>query len=218
MPTHSCELDHLVVTAPTLAAGLKWVEETLGVTPQPGGEHQRMGTHNALLRLGDKAYLEVIAPNPAAPRPDRPRWFELDRMAPDARPRLATWVARTTDIQSATVSCSTELGEVETMSRGSLDWLITIPPDGRLPGGGVFPTLIEWKTREHPPARLADQGCALRLLELFHPEPKMLRELLTCLSVDDARLAVETTPRMQPYLVVHIGTRQGLRELGGPPM
>src|ERR1700693_1602747 len=118
MSMHPCELDHLVVTSPTLAAGVKWVEETLGVMAQTGGDHPRMGTHNALLRLGDQTYLEVIAPNPTAPTPDRPRWFELDRVAPDATPRLATWVARTGDIQSATVNCSIELGEIETMSRG----------------------------------------------------------------------------------------------------
>ena len=218
MSMHSCQLDHLVITAPTLAAGLEWVEETLGVTPQAGGDHQRMGTHNALLRLGDETYLEVIAPNPAASRPDRPRWFELDRMAPDAAPRLATWVARTTDIQSATVSCSTELGEIEPMNRGSLDWLITIPPDGSLPGGGAFPTLIEWKTPEHPAARLVDQGCALSLLQLFYPAPNVLREVLACLGLADARVAHETSPGTHPYVVAHIETRQGLREIGIPGM
>lgn len=64
-------LDHLVVVAPTLAAGAQYVEERLGVVMQPGGKHPRMGTHNLLLRLGD-CYLEVIAPNPDAPAPTRP--------------------------------------------------------------------------------------------------------------------------------------------------
>jgi len=218
MSMHSCQLDHLVITAPNLAAGLEWVEQTLGVTPQAGGDHQRMGTHNALLRLGDDTYLEVIAPNPAASRPDRPRWYELDRMAPDAAPRLATWVARTTDIQSATVNCSTELGEIETMNRGSLDWLITIPPDGSLPGGGAFPTLIEWKTPEHPAARLVDQGCALSLLQLFYPAPKVLCEVLACLGLADPRVAHETPRGTYPYVVAHIETRHGLREIGIPAM
>jgi Glyoxalase-like domain len=68
----ACELDHPVITAPTLTAGTAWVESTLGVTPQPGGKHQRMATHNALLSLGDSTYLEVIAPDPAASRPEQP--------------------------------------------------------------------------------------------------------------------------------------------------
>src|SRR5438094_10599782 len=137
---------------------MEWVEVCYDETQQAGGDHQRMGNHNALLRLGDETYLEVIAPNPAASRPDRPRWFELDRMAPDAAPRLATWVARTTDIQSATVSCSTELGEIEPMNRGSLDWLITLPPERSLPGGGTWPTPSQWERQEHTPGQLVAAG------------------------------------------------------------
>src|SRR5207249_11663953 len=72
MSMHSCQLDHLVITAPTLAAGPEWGEETLGVTPQAGGGHQRMGTHNALPRHGAETYLEVIAPHPPASSPYRP--------------------------------------------------------------------------------------------------------------------------------------------------
>ena len=38
-----------------------------------------MGTHNALPRLGDKAYLGTIVIDPAnGTTPSRPRWFDLD--------------------------------------------------------------------------------------------------------------------------------------------
>ena len=87
-----CEIDHLVVTAPTLESGADHVWQALGVRPGPGEQHPRMGTHNLLLRLGESQFLEVIAPDPAAARPDRPRWFALDELAPDATPRLAGWV------------------------------------------------------------------------------------------------------------------------------
>src|ERR1700739_2059301 len=95
------QLDHIVITAPTLALGVDFVRQTLGVTPQMGGEHPRMGTHNYFLKLGEKIYLEVIAVNPNAPSPQRPRWFALDQVGPDELPRLATWVARTDDIKAA---------------------------------------------------------------------------------------------------------------------
>jgi hypothetical protein len=216
MTDRTCQLDHLVVTAPTLAAGVEWVHAILGVEPQAGGEHPRMGTHNALVRLGSATYLEVIAPDPGAPTPGRPRWFELDRLARDAAPRLATWVARTDEIQSTVAGCPYEFGVIEPMSRASLKWLISIPPDGSLPGGGAFPTLIEWRTQEHPAARLDELGSALRLLELFHPEPGSLRELLRCLGLRDRVAVRETRPSERPYLVAHIETRQGLRSIGGP--
>src|SRR5690606_1679690 len=71
-----------------------------------GGEHPRMATHNRLLRLGDTLYLEVIAPNPAAPAPGRPRWFGLDGLGPQSPPSLATWVVRCTDIRASAAAAS----------------------------------------------------------------------------------------------------------------
>ena len=75
------ELDHLAVSGETLEAGRAHVEDALGVTLQPGGQHRHFGTHNLLLGLEDGLYLEVITVDPSAPDPDYPRWFDLDRFA-----------------------------------------------------------------------------------------------------------------------------------------
>src|SRR5712691_13457083 len=115
-----CCIDHITITAPSLAVGVEFVRRALGVTPQVGGEHPRMGTHNFLLRLGDSVFLEVISQNPSAPKPERPRWFELDNLEAHTPPKLATWVARTTDMYSTLAACSEPLGKVEPMSRGQL--------------------------------------------------------------------------------------------------
>ena len=50
-------LDHLVVAADTLGNGEDYLESVLGVRPQRGGRHAAMGTHNSLLRLGERCYL-----------------------------------------------------------------------------------------------------------------------------------------------------------------
>ena len=81
-PAPVSRIDHIAVTAPSLALGAAWLEQVLGVAPQPGGEHPLMGTHNVLLRLGDDVYLEVIAADPRAAAPARPRWFGLDALEP----------------------------------------------------------------------------------------------------------------------------------------
>ena len=90
------ELDHLAVSGATLEAARAAVEDALGVPMQPGGEHDVFHTHNTLLGLEDGLYLEAIAINPAAPTPDRPRWFDLDRFEGSAR--LSNWICRTDDI------------------------------------------------------------------------------------------------------------------------
>lgn len=208
-----CLIDHITITAPTLEAGAELVRQSLGVEPQLGGEHPRMGTHNLLLRLGDTVFLEVISPNPKAPAPARPRWFALDTLRPNSAPVLSAWVVRTPDIHATASACSEALGIVEPMSRGTLNWLITIPDDGALPLSGIAPALIEWQAKEHPAAKLQDHGLSLAKLELFHPEPERISRLLRSLGLEGP-LSVSSPPGGRTaYMVAHIDTPQGLRLL-----
>ena len=96
-------IDHLIVTAPNLKAGVHWVRDVLGATPELGGKHLNIGTHNCLLSLGESTYLEVISPDPNAPDPRRPRLFDLDNAR---QPRLATWVVKTSDIHRTVSGCT----------------------------------------------------------------------------------------------------------------
>ena len=211
-----CCIDHITVTAPTLDVGAAWVQQALGVAPQMGGEHPRMATHNMLLRLGEALFLEVIAPNPLATPPARPRWFALDTLRPGTEPALATWVARSSDIQVAAAGSTEALGAVEPMQRGALHWLITIPADGGLALQGIAPALIEWQAPDHPAAKLPDLGLSLVQLELLHPEPQRIARLLGSLEMDDSRLCVGQLVDGPPRLVAHIQTPQGLRQLPLP--
>ncbi|HUL92794.1 MAG TPA: VOC family protein [Burkholderiales bacterium] len=174
-------IDHLVVTAASLEEGADYVRRELGIEMQAGGEHARMGTHNRLLKLGDKLYLEVIAANPAVPRPDRPRWFQLDEPDSVKAPRLATWVARCDYIHALAPAA---LGKIETMTRGSLRWLITVPEDGKLPLQGIAPALIEWRSETHPAQGLKDLGCSLVRLEGSHPRPEEVTAMLRSIGFD----------------------------------
>jgi hypothetical protein len=211
-----CHIDHIAITASSLEDGAEVVVQALGVQPQPGGEHERMGTHNLVLRLGESTYLEVIAPNPKAPKPQRPRWFALDDPNAVARPRLATWIARTTNIREAVAAIPESLGPIESMSRGSLNWLITIPADGKLPLGGVAPALIEWHVPVHPATRMRETGCSLARLELFHPEPPRITALLGSLGLESAVHVSGLSSSDCPCLIAHIKTPTGVRTIGPP--
>mgnify|MGYP000680779992 FL=1 len=106
------QIDHLVVAAQSLQQGIEWCESVLGVTPAAGGEHEKYGTHNRLLKIATPsfpmAYLEIIAINPDAvieKKPPPTRWFDLDSKALQAElaksPRLIHFVANTISIQDA---------------------------------------------------------------------------------------------------------------------
>ncbi|MGE8143940.1 VOC family protein [Pseudomonas frederiksbergensis] len=206
-------LDHLAIVAHDLDTGCAFVTRALGIDLQPGGVHPRMGTHNRLLRLGPDTYLEVIAIDPAAKRPDRPRWFAMDDLAFDAPPRLATWVARTDDIHAMTDACRAIVGHPEPMTRGSLSWQISIPADGSLPLKGLAPTLIQWEQTPHPASAMLDQGCELVVLDIFDPDPERIRALLTAINFSGPVHLHELAATSAPYLLAHIQTPTGLKTL-----
>lgn len=166
------EIDHLVIACADLDQGSAWARETLGVEPLPGGKHATMGTHNRLLKLGPRLYLELIAVDPDAASPQQPRWFDLDNGELQARiaqsPQLITWVAATTDLFAATAAVPM-LGEVAQFERGDYRWRFALTESGRLNFGGVLPHAIEWLGELHPAERLPDAGCGLQRLELSHP-------------------------------------------------
>ena len=209
-------IDHLTITAPTLDIGAAYVGEALGVYPQEGGKHQKMGTHNLLLRLGNTVYLEIIAIDPSAPVPNRPRWFALDKVESTSKPVLATWVARTQDIFSIVDSCSESFSAVEPMNRGSLNWLITIQNDGELNMGGVVPALIQWQTAKHPAEGLNDNGLTLIDLELHHSNTEQVHAMLESINFEGALSVKRTELSVQPYLKAIIETPSGVRQLVAP--
>jgi hypothetical protein len=184
------ELDHLVVGAATLAGGIDYIAALTGVTPQAGGKHVTMGTHNALMRVGDRAYLEIIAVDPAGAKPSRPRWFDLDDVALLAelteQPRLVHWVARTTDIERSAAACPLALGAVLPFERGDYRWRLTVPDDGRRPARGVVPALIQWDVPLHPAQRLPASGVSIAQFAATHSDPKPVRAALAALGLDDA--------------------------------
>ena len=185
----AAELDHLVLAATTLADGIEYVADLTGVAPRPGGRHVAMGTHNALLRLGTRAYLEIIAIDPDGAKPLRPRWFDLDDIALQSelmvRPQLVHWVARTTDIDRATAVCPIPLGNVTPMERGDYRWRITIPDDGKRPGKGVVPALIQWDVPAHPADRLPASKVSVAQIAAAHADPASVRAALVALGLAD---------------------------------
>jgi hypothetical protein len=208
------EVDHLVVAAMNLDEGTDYVFETLGVRPEGGGVHGTMGTHNRLVRLGLSCYLEVIAIDPDAPELARPRWFELDtesmRQRLRRKPQLITWALRTGKMADLYRRSNHILGKMEPMSRGDLHWELTLTEDGRLPGGGVIPFLIDWKNSAHPTSVMAESGCSLVRIRGFHPQPETILPVLETLGASPF-IELETL-ESGPYLTAIVETPGGLRE------
>jgi Glyoxalase-like domain len=182
-------IDHLVVTAGTLAAASAHVTAALGVEPGPEGKHAAMGTHNRLVSLGEADYLEAIAPDPDAAAPGRPRWFGLDGAA---AARLSHWALRVDDLDAALAEAPAGIGPAIEMERGAYRWRITVPQDGVQPFAGMFPALIAW-TGAPPAPALDDIGARLVRLTVSHPQAGPLGWALSMLTSDD-RVVVRRGP------------------------
>jgi hypothetical protein len=193
-------LDHLAISAERLEDGVALVERRLGVPMAGGGQHPAMGTHNRLLSLGD-LYLEVIAVDPAATPPGRPRWFDLDRFS--GPPRLTTWIVATDEMEAALATGPQGWGAALDLARGDYRWQMAVPGDGRLPFDGACPALIRWQGALHPAPALPDHGLRLSRLVVSHPQAAALK---AALALDDPRVSFIPGP---PGLSAVIDTPQG---------
>ena len=198
MNTIATELDHIVVAARTLEEGRVWAREMLGVEAVCGGKHDGLATHNTLLKLDGKRYLEIISIDPVADAPNFPRWFGLDTAEVREHiahgPRGVAWVARCEGAPDAIEQLATTLdysaNVVRPASRADFRWRFAFTPDGMRVAGGTLPYLIQWDCEVHPCDRLPESGVSLTALMLGAPEPEHLAKMLAGLHFADARVQV----------------------------
>ncbi len=185
--------DHIAVLGNTLAEAVSHTEAALGRPLGPGGQHSYFGTHNKLMGLAPRLYLEAIAIDPDAPPPAHARWFGLDGF--DGPPRLDKWVCRVPDMAAA-LEALPMAGQPVHLTRGELSWTMAVPEDGVLPFDGRFPALIQWHSANPPGQSLPNHGFALERLVVQHPQAEDLAALLAPYLDDDRIVFVPGTSGM----------------------
>lgn len=131
-------LDHVVIRVEDLAAAVADYT-ALGFTVIPGGEHPRVGSHNALIAFADGSYLELIAftrrsvpPDVEMPKHVRAEELKAEQIPPAER-HMRSWEAVGEGlVDFALVPVAIEDAIAEAGRRG-----LTL--EGPLPGGRVRP-------------------------------------------------------------------------------
>ncbi|HEV8130487.1 MAG TPA: VOC family protein [Acidobacteriota bacterium] len=184
----SAAVDHLLLGIADLDRGITWVERLTGVKAVIGGSHPGVGTRNALISLGARQYLEIIAPDPAQTAYN----FPIDVRSLH-EPRLITWAAATSDI-NAIAKKAREAGH---QIFGPRDGSRT-RPDGKvlkwktlgvlnkfgIQGIEPIPFFIEWAVDSLHPSQDSPKGCQLESLEIEHPNAANVTGTLRKLGIE----------------------------------
>lgn len=216
-------VDHLVygVRGP-LADAMSAFEEATGVAPCIGGAHPSLGTHNALVALGEGAYFEILSRDPEQPDPPRV-WMGLGCLIEDGSQQAAmlTWaVDRASGLSQAVSEARAsgyDPGTPESFARqrpdGSiLRWCLAYRHYTREmmgPGQGIVPFLIDWQGCATP-AAVAPRGCELVGLRAEATDVDAVARSLRALGISPSDLQLRKGP--VDRLVATLRTPKGLVE------
>jgi hypothetical protein len=185
------QLDHILLGCDDLDRGINFVKQGTGVRPAIGGVHPGRGTRNALLSLGERRYLEVIAPDPNQEQ-NHVEQFALKTLAhlkELSSPHLIGWAAHPGDLEKFSAR----------LRDAGIAFLGPWPgsrqrPDGKLlqwkslnlkdDQDGLLPFFIEWSADSIHPAADAPKGCRLARFGVVTPNPVPLNKIIDLLQID----------------------------------
>jgi hypothetical protein len=177
-------LDHIILGCSDLDKGIEFVHDGTGVLPAMGGVHPGRGTRNALLSLGERRYLEIIAPDPA-----QTEIVHFPQIRSMTDPRLIGWAAHPLDITALAKQLHENKVEFTGPSDGSrkrpdgtvLNWKTINLADDR---HGLLPFFIQWSADSVHPSKDAPAKCTLDYFEILSADPQELAATLKRIGID----------------------------------
>jgi Glyoxalase-like domain len=179
-------LDHILFGCQDLQQGIDFVEQHTGVRAAFGGVHPGRGTRNALLSLGERRYLEIIAPDPDQKDVKDSLALHLRQLS---EPQIVGWAAHPGDLGSFAKKLREAGVAFEGPRPGSRK-----RPDGRVlqwqtltlkdNPSWLLPFFIEWSADSVHPSVDAPTGCSLVRFEAVSPNPEKLASQATLMGLD----------------------------------
>ena len=147
------KLDHIVFGSRTLEEGTAFVENILQAKLSDIGYHKDMGTHNRLIRISEKVYLEVVAIDPERKNLKNRKWFNLDNLNLQSKlktsPQIIGYVIENND-----VNITKYYDLFFEASRDNYKWQFAMPTHKNnilhsdIVESGIIPSLISWKSEK----------------------------------------------------------------------
>ena len=185
-------IDHIILAVNDLDKGMDEVHRLTGVKPREDGSNAQLGTRSAVIALGPRTYLEIMAPDPEA---------DMAQTDPDLRPLVLDtirgfesltpfmWVIGTENMAlsrtlARRVSIHTQdplRGERQKGWRRGYewDWTWIYRPESR-----VTPWFVQWPEDARRPGDRAPGDCTLSELRAFSKNYKSVQGLIAATQVE----------------------------------
>jgi hypothetical protein len=170
-------IDHLILAVDDLDRGMAEFARRTGVTPVKGGVHPGRGTQNALASLGERIYVEILAPShePGTTADPRTTFRTLTPVG---------WALHTDDLPAVVQQLKAAGFDVSDIQPGArarpdgvrLTWQTAAVTGKHLDSAPFF---IAWGSGTPHPSTQSPAGCSLASVTLALPEPDALRKFLT---------------------------------------
>jgi hypothetical protein len=144
-------LDHIVFGSFNLDEGTKFVENILQAKLSEIGYHKDIGTHNRVIRISEKVYLELISIDPKTNKLNNRKWFNLDNSKLQSKlkksPQVIGYV-----IENDDMNITKYYDPFFESSRNIYKWQFAMPTfnnnilDSEIIEAGMIPSLISWKS------------------------------------------------------------------------
>jgi len=198
-------LDHILLGCSDLDSAVDFVARNTGVRAAFGGVHPGRGTRNALLSLGERRYLEVIAPDPKQDHVEPFAQRQVEHLKQLASPRLIGWAAHPGDLEKFAARLREASVAFDGPRPGSRQ-----RPDGKLlqwktlnlkdDKDGLLPFFIEWSATSLHPSADAPKGCRLIHFGASAPNKEELTKISNLLRIDVA-VSFSDKPTLQATIV-----------------
>ena len=182
-------LDHVLLGCNDLDGGIDFVDQRTGVRAAFGGVHPGRGTRNALLSLGERRYLEIIAPDPKQERIEPFAQKQVAHLKQLTSPHLIGWAAHPADLEKFSARLREANIPFDDPRPGSRQ-----RPDGKLlqwktlnlknDKDGLLPFFIEWSSDSLHPSEDAPKGCQLTHFGGLTPDTNELTKIANLLQLD----------------------------------
>ena len=181
------KIDHIVYAVPNLETAMNDLEKLLGVRPIFGGYHTLQGTKNAVLNLGNKCYLEIIAIDFENESIQSPRWMGVDFIE---IPTITRWCLKSNDLEKDSQVLKKYVAKMGTIQEGQrkmsdgnlLTWKMIMPLAS--PTVEFIPFMVDWQYSKIHPTEKMPEVCVLKELNFTHPNPQTLKPIFEGLSLN----------------------------------